>query len=147
MLLFVEALDDHDIKALLKDLLADASCTYPSDMQGSGAIPAVPCRQHGQNGCMLMQAALVAELQAGSTACRAACFTSHHGQEMVVGAYKDGCVRSFALPEGSLVATSAAMEQPLCGLVPSPHTPHILVLARSATSSESHLWLDSITDW
>ncbi|KAK9840850.1 hypothetical protein WJX84_006024 [Apatococcus fuscideae] len=76
------------------------------------------------------QAVLVAELQAGSLACQAACFTSFQGQDMVVGAYEDGCLRFFALPDGGLVATSAPAKEPLCGLVPSPHTPHVLALAR-----------------
>ena len=75
---------------------------------------------------------MVAELQAGSMPCRAACFSSYQGLELVVGAFEDGRIRSFALPEGGLVSTSAPAEGPLCSVAPSPHAPHILALARYA---------------
>ncbi|KAK9866441.1 hypothetical protein WJX84_003773 [Apatococcus fuscideae] len=77
------------------------------------------------------QAGLVAELQAGTAACTAACFSSHPGQALVVGAFTDGRLRSFALPGGRLIATAAVAQDALCGAVPCPFSAHVLTLARS----------------
>ena len=79
-----------------------------------------------------LQASLVAELHAGSTACTGACFTRHHDQALVVGLHKDGRLRSFETPGGAFVAATDAFRAQPCALVASPHAPHVLVLTRSA---------------